>query len=78
MKVPELSIEESKKRERVRAEPSRNAFAYTIQDAQKMGGPGKTKMYELAKEGRLNLVHVDGRTLVSGDSLRALLGVEEN
>lgn len=67
-----------KTRERARAEPSRNAFAYTIEDAQKMGGPGKSKMYELAKNGRLKLIHVDGRTLVGGDSLRALLGVEEN
>jgi hypothetical protein len=60
-----------KKRER--AEPSPNAFAYTIEDAQAMGAPGKTKIYELAASGRLRLFNIDGRRMVSGDSLRALL-----
>jgi len=64
----------SKRRERARAEPSRNAFAFTIADAQTMGAPGKTKIYQLAESGRLKLFNVDGRTMISGDSLRALLG----
>jgi hypothetical protein len=38
-----------------------------------MGGPGRTKTYALAAEGKLRLVRVAGRTLVDGDSLRALL-----
>jgi hypothetical protein len=62
-----------KVRKRARAEPSRNAFAYTIEDAQAMGAPGKSKIYELRASGRLKLLHVDGRTLVDGDSLRELL-----
>lgn len=66
----------SKKRGRARAEPSRNAFAYTIEDAQAMGAPGKTKIYQLAESGRLELLHVDGRTMINGNSLRALLGIE--
>jgi hypothetical protein len=68
--------DKSKKRERARAEPSRNAFAFTIEDAQAMGAPGKTKIYQLAENGRLKLFSVDGRTMVTGDSLRALLGVK--
>jgi hypothetical protein len=62
-------------RRRARPDPSPHAFAYTIEDAQAMGGPGRTKLYQLAKSGRLKLIHVGGRTLVDGDSLRALLGV---
>jgi hypothetical protein len=51
------------------------AHAFTIPDAQAMGAPGRTKIYELAKCGKLKLLHVAGRTLVDGASLRALLGV---
>jgi hypothetical protein len=68
--------ENPRKRERARAEPSRNAFAFTIEDAQAMGAPGKTKIYQLAESGRLKLFSVDGRTMISGDSLRALLGAD--
>ena len=53
------------------------AHAFTIADAQAMGAPGRTKIYELAKCGKLRLLHVYGRTLVCGDSLRELLGVAE-
>jgi hypothetical protein len=67
----------TKSRERARAEPSSNAFAYTIEDAQKMGAPGKSKIYELAASGRLKLFNIDGRTMVNGDSLRALLAVDQ-
>jgi hypothetical protein len=38
-----------------------------------MGGIGRTLLYKLAREGRLRLVKAGGRTLVCGDSLRALL-----
>ena len=40
-----------------------------------MGGPGRTKIYDLAKRGELKLIDVAGRTMVDGASLRALLGV---
>jgi hypothetical protein len=62
-------------RNRARPSPSPNAFAFTIADAQSMGGPGKTKIYEMAKSGELKMIRVAGRTLIDGDSLRALLGV---
>jgi hypothetical protein len=64
---------EKRQRGRARAAPSPDAFAYTISDAQSLGAPGRTKIYSLAKSGRLTLRKVDGRTLVDGDSLRALL-----
>jgi hypothetical protein len=60
-------------RRRLRASASPMAHAFTIPDAQSMGAPGRTKIYALAKDGRLKLLHVAGRTLVDGDSLRALL-----
>lgn len=53
--------------------PSPAAFAYRIKEVQLMGGPGRTKIYELAKKGYLKLIRIDGRTVVEGDSLRNLL-----
>lgn len=71
----EATAEAPRKRLRAAADPM--AHAFTIPDAQSMGAPGRTKIYALAKEGRLTLLHVAGRTLVKGDSLRALLGAEK-
>jgi hypothetical protein len=62
------------RRKRRRASPDPAAFAFTIPDAQAMGAPGRTTVYKLAKQGRLKLLRVAGRTLVDGDSLRALRG----
>jgi hypothetical protein len=53
--------------------PLPNALAYRIPEVRLMGGPGKTRIYELAAEGKLRLVRVGGRTLIDGDSLRSLL-----
>jgi hypothetical protein len=64
---------ENRQRGRARAAPSPDAIAFTIHDAQSLGAPGRTKIYELAKSGRLTLRKIDGRTMVDGDSLRALL-----
>jgi len=58
---------------RDRPAPLPHALAYRIDEVRLMGGPGRTKTYELAAEGKLRLVRVCGRTLVEGDSLRALL-----
>jgi predicted PhzF superfamily epimerase YddE/YHI9 len=66
-----------KPRKRARALPARNAFAFTIEDGQAMGRPGRTTIYEMEKAGRLKFIHVGGRTMITGDSLRALLGVDE-
>jgi hypothetical protein len=53
--------------------PLPNALVYSIRDVRRMGGPGKTSIYALAKAGKLKLVRIGSRTLVDGDSLRALL-----
>ncbi len=48
-------------------------LAYRINDASRALGVGRTKLYELAAQGRLKLVRIGGRTLVPADSLRRLL-----
>ena len=58
---------------RVRPAPLPNALAYRLDEVQRMGGPGRTKCYELNAEGKLKFIRAGGRTLVDGDSLRALL-----
>jgi hypothetical protein len=58
---------------RERPAPLAHAIAYRIDEVRRMGGPGRTKTYELAAQGKLRLVHVAGTTLIDGDSLRALL-----
>jgi hypothetical protein len=70
---PEMTSDR-KGRRRARPAPAPNAFAFTITDAQAMGGPGRTKLYDLANRGELKMFKVAGRTMVDGDSLRALLG----
>lgn len=72
--MPSTSTTEPKKRERRRAAPSPNAFAYTVPDAQSMGGPSRTTIYELIKKGILKTVDAPGcPQLINGDLLRALL-----
>jgi hypothetical protein len=56
-----------------RYSPRPDAIAFRVSEVRQMGGPGKTKLYELARQGKLRLVRVGGRTLVEGDSLRTLL-----
>ena len=55
------------------ARPSPDAFAYRVKEVRLMGGPCRTKVYELAKKGHLKLIRIDGRTVIEGDSLRKLL-----
>lgn len=54
----------------------RNAMAFTLFDASRISGLSQPTLRRRAAEGRLLLTRVGGRTLVVGDSLRALLGVE--
>ena len=58
---------------KVRRAPLPDAIAFRVDEVPLMGGPARTKLYELAAAGKLKLVRVHGRTLVDGDSLRALL-----
>ncbi len=60
-------------RKRNRQAPPANAFAYRVDDACAMGGFGRTTAYGLVKQGKLKLLRVGGRSLIAGDSLRALL-----
>lgn len=47
----------------------------TIEGTSKATGLGKTKIYELINEGKLQTVKVGRRTLVKTDSIRSLLQV---
>ncbi|GGJ22635.1 helix-turn-helix domain-containing protein [Neoroseomonas lacus] len=49
------------------------ALGFRVNDACRLGGFGRTTCYALLKSGALKKVKVAGRTLVDGDSLRALL-----
>jgi hypothetical protein len=50
-----------------------NPLTVTFQTAKKLSGLGLTKLWGLAKQGRIELVYVDGRTLIWFPSLQALL-----
>jgi hypothetical protein len=63
---------------RRRAPPARNAFAYTIPDAQAMGAPSKSAIYDLAKAGHLKFIEKKPGcpVMLEGNSLRMFLGVK--
>jgi len=66
------------KRQRMRALPSPNAICWTIPDFQMLGGPGRTTIYEFGKTGKLKVFKDGaGRTMIDGDSGRALLSAKE-
>ena len=50
-------------------------LAYSINDAVAVSGLSRSFFYRKAKEGKLRLIHIGGRTLVDSSSLRSLLGV---
>jgi hypothetical protein len=65
-------------RQRTSRAPARpDQIAFTIAQVQEVGGPGRTKVYELVAEGKLKMVHVGGRSRITGASLRLLLGASE-
>ena len=56
--------------------PCRTRLPGRIPDYQALGGPGKTTIYAKGKTGELKLfIDGAGRTMVDGDSGRALLGM---
>ena len=73
MQPCETSNTDRKPRRRQRAAPNPDAFAFTIADAQAMGAPSRTTIYGLFNAGVLRKVRVAGRTMIEGNSLRALL-----
>ena len=48
-------------------------LAYSVSDAVKVSSLGRTKLYELIKNGRIDTLKVGRRTLVKADSLHRLL-----
>jgi excisionase family DNA binding protein len=56
--------------------PPRAALAFTLSEASAQSGLSVSTLRRLAKRGKLHLLRVGGRTLVGGDSLRRLLGVQ--
>lgn len=68
----------TRKRARARAFPRHDAFAFTIDEFQALGGPGRSTIYKLFAEGKLKKINVAGRTKIEGDSGRALLRGEAN
>ena len=53
--------------------PSPAAFSYTLADAGRMVGLHPMTLRRHAAAGRLKLIRLGGRTLVDGDSLRAMV-----
>ena len=53
--------------------PSPDPLAYSVADACRVSSIGKTRLYALAKEGRLEMRKIGGRTLIPAASLRALI-----
>lgn len=48
-------------------------LAFTVQDACRVVGIGKTKLYSLIGDGRIEARQCCGRTLIPAESLRAFL-----
>ena len=69
MTAPDKHANKQKVRTSVRPTPSPDAYAFTITDAQKMGAPGRTKIYDLKKRGELKTI-TDGVRHVN-DNVRA-------
>jgi excisionase family DNA binding protein len=54
--------------------PTDQALAYSIPDAARVCGLGRTTVYKLVSEGRLELRKVGTRSLITAASLRSLVG----
>lgn len=48
-------------------------IAYSVEDAARAVGLGRTKLFELIRTGQITAVKVGGRTLVPVDSLRSFI-----
>lgn len=53
-----------------------NAMAFRVNDACVHAGISRTTLYRLITNGQLKALNVAGRTVIEGDSLRALLRVD--
>lgn len=52
-------------------------LAYRVNDAARLIGVGVTSLYKLASEGKIKLIKIAGRTLVTAESLRTLVAWSE-
>lgn len=57
-----------------RASPSEPLVVSVNEACRLMGGIGRTKLYELIKDGRLTPIKLDRRTLIRVDCIRRLMG----
>lgn len=73
---PKQSIRKPRRKHGTAPDPLPNALAYTINDAARISGLGRTTIYAEVNRGNLKLVKVAGRSLINGDSLRALVSGE--
>jgi excisionase family DNA binding protein len=48
-------------------------MGYSVRDLAEQGICGKTKAYELIAEGKLKTIKLGRKTIITGDSVRALL-----
>jgi excisionase family DNA binding protein len=55
--------------------PEHPPLTVTVNEAKRISGLGRSKLYELIKQGRLESVRVDDRRLINWASLRRLLGI---
>lgn len=55
------------------AEIADRPITVTVKDAQKLSGLGPTMIWKLIGDGRLEVVRIDRRTLITVESLRKLL-----
>ncbi|MFN3619609.1 helix-turn-helix domain-containing protein [Sphingorhabdus sp.] len=53
--------------------PIDQALAYTINDAARVSGLGRTTLYKLAGEGKIELRKIGARSIITASSLRALI-----
>lgn len=60
----------------ITSNPALEPLAYSIRDACLVSSLGRTRLYELIAEGRLEVRKIGNRTLVPAESLRALIAGE--
>ncbi len=51
-------------------------LAYSVKDAVRVTSIGKTRLYQLISEGRLEVRRIGSRTLIPAESLRRLIAGE--
>ena len=49
-------------------------LAYSVADAVRVSSLGRTKLYQLINEGRIETLKIGRRTLIRADSLHKLIG----